>query len=142
MLTLVAFTSAALTGTKVRHGRLILSSVLSAGDAGHHAIRVDVGSSESVNAMFVDIKETCQRPATIVVHCAGVGPALCPFVSLEEESLDKGMCINLKVRYGLSLLLMNTALYSFRSTRRCAHVDKNQPLPHTIVVKAVDSHNM
>ncbi|KAG0417400.1 hypothetical protein HPB47_005642 [Ixodes persulcatus] len=66
------------------------------GDAGHHAIRVDVGSSESVNAMFEDIKETCQQPATIVVHCAGVGPALCPLVSLEEESLDKGMCINLK----------------------------------------------
>ncbi|KAG0417397.1 hypothetical protein HPB47_005639 [Ixodes persulcatus] len=67
------------------------------GDARHQAIKVDVGSSGSVKALFEVIEETCQQPATIVVNCAAIGAVLRPLLSTDEEHLDNVMRINLKV---------------------------------------------
>ncbi|KAM7301415.1 estradiol 17-beta-dehydrogenase 8 [Ixodes scapularis] len=66
------------------------------GDALHQAIKVDVGSSGSVKALFEVIEETCQQPATIVVNCAAIPAVLRPLVSMDEEHLDDVMRINLK----------------------------------------------
>lgn len=68
-------------------------SELTAG--GHGAYTVDVARSQSVTALFDDIKKSFSLPVSIVVNCAGILKRS-PLVDMSEEFFDEIMGVNLK----------------------------------------------
>lgn len=62
----------------------------------HHAFKVDVGCSASVNSLFQDIQKACARPPNIVVNCAGIAIPATAVVDTTEEDFDKIIRVNLK----------------------------------------------
>ncbi|CAN7939567.1 unnamed protein product [Ixodes hexagonus] len=61
----------------------------------HMALQVDVGDSASVAALFGSVSSQCQRPLSIVVHCAGV-VSKCAVVDMSEDVYDEQLRVNLK----------------------------------------------
>ncbi|CAN7996386.1 unnamed protein product [Ixodes hexagonus] len=64
----------------------------------HQALEVDVGSSDSVQSLFRDIKKFYSVPVSIVVNCAGITRD-CFLLDMTEEAFDSVNTINLKGTY-------------------------------------------
>ncbi|XP_077560846.1 D-threitol dehydrogenase-like [Haemaphysalis longicornis] len=70
----------------------------STSDGDHRAIQVDVGSAESVQCLFDEIRNMSVLPASILVNCAGNGGQLASFYDTTEEVFDSVIRSNLKKR--------------------------------------------
>ncbi|XP_042149839.1 estradiol 17-beta-dehydrogenase 8-like [Ixodes scapularis] len=64
----------------------------------HHALEVDVGSSDSVQTLFGDIKKLYSVPVSVVVNCAGITRDSF-LLDMTEEAFDSVNTINLKGTY-------------------------------------------
>lgn len=64
----------------------------------HRALEVDVSNSESVSALFAEIKKSYSSPVSIVVNCAGILRDSF-LMDMSEEAFDDVMKVNLKGTY-------------------------------------------
>lgn len=65
-------------------------------------MHVDVACAASVESLFENLKDH-SVPVSIVVHCAGIFPAVANVVDTSEKTFDKVINVNLKASQFRSL---------------------------------------